>query len=74
MIAVAARTRKPAVPPVVAVEWLRDTSQAAHEGGGNIGGRRYQGRAGERAEIRADDAEILAANGFVKRVAAGPVG
>lgn len=52
----------------VLVQWLRTTSDAAHEGGANIGDRRYTGRAGQQVEMRADDAEILAANGYVKRV------
>lgn len=60
-------TGEPIVPTVM-VEWLRSTGDAAHEGGGHIGDRHYQGRAGWKARIRADDAEILAAGGYVKRV------
>lgn len=61
--------RKPRKPPLVLVQWLRSTADAAYEGGCNIGDRRYQGRAGEQARIREDDAAILAAGGYVKRVA-----
>jgi len=63
----------------VLVEWIRDAPLApihprlGHDqsapGAADIGGRRYGGRAGERAAIRADDAAILVANHFVKLVA-----
>jgi hypothetical protein len=65
----------------VLVQWVRDAPlPAVHpllgydptvSVAGNIGGRRYGGHLGEQVEIRADDAEILAANGFVKYLA-GP--
>ena len=58
-------TTEPAVE-MVTVQWLVNSSDAAHEGGGNIGGRRYTGQIGERAEIPASAAEILRAAGFVK--------
>jgi hypothetical protein len=54
--------------PTVLVQWLRTTSDAAHEGGGHIGNRRYTGRAGEQVQIREDDAQILAGGGYVKYV------
>lgn len=61
--------RRPRKPPLVLVQWLRTTGDAAHEHAGHIGDRHYQGRAGEQARIRADDAELLAAGGYVKRLA-----
>jgi hypothetical protein len=60
---------KPVVPTVL-VQWLRTTTDAASEGGAHIGPRHYRGRTGEQVQIRADDAEILAGAGFVKRVEA----
>jgi hypothetical protein len=62
---------EPAVP-MVTVEWLRTTTDAASEGGAHIGPRHYTGRIGQQVEIRADDAEILAASGYVKTVASEP--
>lgn len=59
---------EPAVPTVM-VEWLVSTANASHEGGCNIGGRRYEGRAGQQVEIREDDAAILVANHFVRYAA-----
>jgi hypothetical protein len=61
-------------PPSVLVEWTGTTTDAGSEGGCNIGPRHYQGRAGEQVQMRSDDAEILAAGGYVRRVAAEPVG
>jgi hypothetical protein len=61
-------------PPSVLVEWTRTTSDAASEHSCSIGDRRYRGRLGERVEIRSDDAEILAAGGYVNVVVAEQVG
>jgi len=58
------RAAEPVVPTVL-VQWLRSTSNAASEGGCHIGDRRYQGRAGERVEIPAADAQVLMAARFV---------
>lgn len=55
--------------PMVAVEWLVTTSNASHEGGCRIGPRHYTGARGQQVQMRADDAEILAANHFVRYVA-----
>jgi hypothetical protein len=53
---------------IAMVRWLRSTADAANEGGCHIGDRHYEGRAGELVEVRADDAAILAAGGFVSYV------
>jgi hypothetical protein len=76
MAATRKRTTAAAEPATVLVEWIRDAPLApihprlGHDqsapGAADIGGRRYGGRVGERATIRADDAEILAGGGFVK--------
>lgn len=58
----------PAVPAVL-VQWLRTTTDAATEGGGHIGDRHYTGRIGQQVQMRADDAEILVANHYVRYVA-----
>jgi hypothetical protein len=63
----------------VLVEWIRDAPLApihpllGHDqsapGAADIGGRRYGGRVGERVKVRADDAEALVVNGFVRYAA-----
>ena len=66
-------TTEPAVEPaveMVVVQWLVNSSDPSYEGGGNIGGRRYTGQIGERAEIPASAAGILRAVGHVKAVEA----
>ncbi len=84
MISMATRNKRttavaePAVPTVL-VQWVRNAPlQAVHpllgydptaSGAADIGGRRYGGRLGERAEIRSDDAEILVRAGFVRSAA-----
>jgi hypothetical protein len=66
-------TEPAAEPPVpmVLVQWLRTTTDAASEGGGRIGDRRYEGRTGQQVEIREDDAQVLAlaGAGFVRYMA-----
>jgi len=52
---------------VVLVERVRDMTDAV--GGGNIGGRVYRGRTGERAEMPGGAAQVLEGAGFVRRVA-----
>jgi hypothetical protein len=82
VIAVATRKRNTTttapgpVVPTVLVTWIRHAPLAAmhpllgrdptSSGAGEIGGRRYGGRLGERVEIREDDAAILAAGGYVQ--------
>jgi hypothetical protein len=61
----------PQEPTTVVVEWIRSTGDAASEHSCNIGPRHYSGRAGERIAMREDDAQVLAAGGFVREVAQG---